>query len=391
MESNPQYDERLLKYLLQESNLEENQWVKNWVNESEQNREYLKKLESTLLLVKVGADAKTINPEEEWEKFRDSKSKASTLYAVEGYPDSEVMMPEESSATSKKVFRWIAVSAAAAVLFFAVFQAWRLWGNKDSAGGIANKQNSTAEKIDPLLAVLVHEENTTNQVKDIRFPDGTQVVLYPQSEVTYREPATRKKRLVELKGKANFKVAKDKTRPFTVSNGHLSTTALGTQFTVTEVPGGKEIIVRLCEGRVVVREMKETAAKKMKDAYLIEGQELVYNIQKQTAEIRLFQKKNHVAKAVKTPTPETLSLPKYGTKKSWFMFNNQPLTEIFDALGGMYGTRIIYSKKEIQKMYFIGTFDKSDSIEYILRQIALINNLTIKKDSTGFTVKKASK
>jgi hypothetical protein len=70
------------------------------------------------------------------------------------------------------------------------------------------------------------------------------------------------------------------------------------------------------------------------------------------------------------------------------MFNNQSLAEIFDALGDMYDVKIVYSKKDINKMYFIGSFDRADSVEYILKQIAAINNLQVDRDSNVYRVTK---
>ncbi|MEO7961279.1 MAG: DUF4974 domain-containing protein, partial [Ginsengibacter sp.] len=72
---------------------------------------------------------------------------------------------------------------------------------------------------------------------------------------------------------------------------------------------------------------------------------------------------------------------------SWFMFNNQPLAEIFQALGEMYGTKIIYSKTDFNKLYFIGRFNRSDSLEDILNHIATLNNLRIEKTDSTFTIK----
>jgi transmembrane sensor len=70
------------------------------------------------------------------------------------------------------------------------------------------------------------------------------------------------------------------------------------------------------------------------------------------------------------------------------MFNNQSLSEVFDALAAMYDVRIVYSKEDIKNMYFIGTYEKSDSIERILNEIALLNKLQISKLDNGFKIER---
>jgi hypothetical protein len=70
------------------------------------------------------------------------------------------------------------------------------------------------------------------------------------------------------------------------------------------------------------------------------------------------------------------------------MFNNQSLPEIFDALAEMYDERIVYAKKDVKNMYFIGTYDKSDSLEKILKQITLLNNLRLTKQNDTFRIER---
>jgi hypothetical protein len=81
------------------------------------------------------------------------------------------------------------------------------------------------------------------------------------------------------------------------------------------------------------------------------------------------------------------TIPNYD-KGSWFMFNNQSLSEVFDALAAMYDVRIVYSKEDIKNMYFIGTYEKSDSIERILNEIALLNKLQVSKLDNGFKIER---
>ena len=81
------------------------------------------------------------------------------------------------------------------------------------------------------------------------------------------------------------------------------------------------------------------------------------------------------------------AVPKYG-RGSWFMFNNQSLEQVFDQLSLLYHVEIVYSKKDISRIYFIGRFNKSDSPVAVINQIAAVNNLTVTRQNNRFIIAK---
>jgi hypothetical protein len=215
------------------------------------------------------------------------------------------------------------------------------------------------------------------------------VTLSDKSEISFYEPFIDDRRDIKLKGKANFKVAKDKIRPFTVFSGSLSTTALGTRFTVTAFENQNFIIVRLFEGKVVVKPGNKVTQNVVNNYYLLAGQELIYNNENNIAKVRRFGANALITKRPEKEKPviDNLTIPENGTG-SWFMFNNQPLSFVFDELQNMYDVDIRYSKKDISKIYFIGKFDRSESFENIIKQIADLNNLKILKKDNTFIITK---
>jgi ferric-dicitrate binding protein FerR (iron transport regulator) len=70
------------------------------------------------------------------------------------------------------------------------------------------------------------------------------------------------------------------------------------------------------------------------------------------------------------------------------MFNNQSLASVFRQLEEMYNVDIVYAKKDVAKMYFIGKFNKDDSVETILQNIATLNNLKLTKESNTYIIRK---
>ncbi|MEJ7829304.1 MAG: FecR domain-containing protein, partial [Segetibacter sp.] len=258
-----------------------------------------------------------------------------------------------------------------------------------------NKHNNQSvavqndKPIDSSTLYLVHREvNTTGKDETIQLADGSLIVLANKSEVTYRQPFV-DRRDITLIGKAWFKVAKDKTRPFAVLSGDISTTALGTEFTVTAFKNDKQVVVRLYEGKVVVKAISKWNKKLKKYVYLLPGQVFVYD-GKSKANVKTFELKNtNVPEEVMNEEMEldNPSLPPT-TRGSWFMFNNQPLSVVFNELQNMYNVEIIYSKKDISNMYFIGKFVRGDSLERILKKVATLNDLNVIKKNNKYIITK---
>jgi ferric-dicitrate binding protein FerR (iron transport regulator) len=95
-------------------------------------------------------------------------------------------------------------------------------------------------------------QNTTSKTASLALADGSTVVLQPGSSLRYPGRFTGTQRLVTLSGEAFFEVAHDTTRPFRVLTAQLTTTVLGTSFTVRALPGSADAVVMVRTGRVKV-------------------------------------------------------------------------------------------------------------------------------------------
>jgi transmembrane sensor len=278
------------------------------------------------------------------------------------------------------VVRWM----AAASIILIVVSLVVLWNNKPDEPSIVVQNN---HRTDSILSFVRHEVNTTGKERRLQLPDGSLIVLADKSEITYREPFT-DKRDITLIGKADFKVAKDKTRPFTVISGDIATTALGTEFMVTAFAKAKQITVRLYEGQVVVRPVEKEDWRMKKDVFLSPGQELVYS-QQALAYVRAFNKNNAVPEKIssKELSRDNPSIPE-DTKGSWYMFNNQSLGQVLENLAAMYNVKIVYKKKDVQNINWTGKYNKSDSLETILKRIGTVHNLIVTKKDTAYIITK---
>ena len=181
------------------------------------------------------------------------------------------------------------------------------------------------------------------------------------------------RREVHVEGQATFTVIKDKNIPFVVYSEGLQTTVMGTIFEVTAEKGSDHIKVRLLEGNLIVG-VDSLVKDSTRKYYLSPGQELIYGkwnksvvIQKITpaggggyAYSRINRLPGH---------PDSLS--------NWYMFNNQSLADVFDQISILYNIDIQYSSVDLRHKYFIGKLEKKDSLSKIMRDIALLNHLSV--------------
>lgn len=271
------------------------------------------------------------------------------------------------------------IAVAASVLLLAGL-GWMYFGGNKQQFSVAK---TVPQKNDSISFVVKHEINKTGKNKTIQLVDGSLITLANNSEVTYQLPFINSRKIT-LIGQALFKVAKDKTKPFTVTSGKITTTALGTMFKVTAQKDKSKIVVRLYEGKIVIKALDRYDWRMKNDYYLNPGQEFVYN-NKALAAIRSFNNK-HVDAG--TEPDEILAdepaIPK-NAKGSWYMFNNQSLGQVFDQLAFIYNVKIVYNREDVQQKYFVGRFNKSDSLDVILKYITIANKLKMdKKENTYY-------
>jgi len=390
MENSNYFDEFIVSYLANELNAEEEAFVSDWINSSEQNKQYYEALENTWNLLAAKQTGKDINIDDEWDQFKHSTSAPQEKLFIR---DTENVEPEFIAEVTQdgkaKVYKFFVSIAVTASVLLVIALGWRM-ANNDPAINIPVIVSAIPE-VKENSSLLQTEINTTGKAKLLILRDGTAIKLYAGGSISYGQSFNDNKRDVWLTGKAKFKVAKDKTKPFTVFSGDISTTALGTEFTVTAFENTRNIIVRLFEGKVVIRSAKNAVRKLNNEFFLLPGQELVYDHKNFTAKINAFRSESNVAGKNNNKNDrdifDNLSLPKSG-KGTWYMFNNQSLSHVFDQLSGMFNEEIVYSKNDFSKIYFIGTFNIADSLDNILKQIASLNNLKVTRTNKKVIISK---
>jgi len=238
---------------------------------------------------------------------------------------------------------------------------------------LREKKDKKTDK--PKLAVeWVGKHNADKKKVRVQLPDSSEMVLSPGATVRYRKDFEQFNcREVHVEGQAAFTVIKDKNIPFIVYSEGLQTTVMGTIFEVTAEKGSDHIKVRLLEGNLIVG-LDSLVKDSTRKYFLSPGQELIYGkwnksvvVQKITpaggggyAYSRINRLPGH---------PDSLS--------NWYMFNNQSLADVFDQISILYNIDIQYSSADLRHKYFIGKLEKKDSLGKIMRDIALLNHLSV--------------
>lgn len=113
--------------------------------------------------------------------------------------------------------------------------------------------------------------------KEVTLKDGTIVFLNSGSSVFVSSRFGLYNRTVKLTGEAFFQVHHDKTKPFIIRTGKLSTTVLGTSFDINAYPEDENIKVSVATGKVKVEGTNRSGQRELFAKGLIHNQALVYN------------------------------------------------------------------------------------------------------------------
>ena len=392
MKDNSKFDELLISHLSGELNEEDEAFVLQWINFDEENRQYFEELKKVWRLLDVKTSLDYVDTTAEWNHFQQSISRKQLIPAPLKSGDAiHYKLTEDKKPAGSRLLYNIFLSTAAAVTIFFIIALFSGLFN-EHAGALSSLAHHSREKANSFPNLIRKEKNSSGKAKHFHLTDGTEIILSNNSELSYQEPFAANNRRVTLKGSALFKVAKDKTKPFTVFSGDLSTTVLGTRFTVSAYEGDHTITIRLYEGKVMVKSDVAPGKELRAGLHLFPGEELLYDNASSTAKIRnFFVRQSNNDRSVSAGgriTQKDAPMIPLNQKGSWYMFNNQSLDNVFQQLEMMYDVKIIYSKKDLSKKYFIGKFETTDSVGNVLEQIALLNNLKVVKQNEKFVITK---
>lgn len=255
-------------------------------------------------------------------------------------PDGAKMRMWESieKATLKKrrlpTYQWLAAACIAAVLSFTGYQLLTL--------------NVSDTK-------MIITQTYPNDVRLLRLPDGSKVWVNQDTKIEYPEIFEGNTRNVTLEGEAYFEVAKDASKPFIITSGTITTTVLGTSFSITSYK---------CQApEVRVRTGKVKVATNTDKVYLEKGYAAIYQ-------------------------PETSTLNKQTTptlepywKKALIDIDGYTLSEVINELKKDHAFTVSYSTEDLKLLKIKGTLDSRQGFKEMLQTIAFA--LQVKIETTG--------
>jgi transmembrane sensor len=213
--------------------------------------------------------------------------------------------------------------------------------------------------------------NYTNRIQEITLPDQSKIKIYPGGEIRYALPFIKAKREIFMNGKSYFQVTKDKDHPFVVYAKGVSTTALGTSFTITANNNSKLIQVKLHTGKVWVKHMGSFKNQSLFSKILLPGNELVFN---------------QITQNVKVVLPPKVIAE--NEMKTELNFSQTPLSEVFIILEAHYKTKIIYKPEDLKEISFTGSLNLKHTLNQILAEITELNQLIKEQTPNGYLIRK---
>ncbi len=271
-------------------------------------------------------------------------------------------------------FRWAA--AASIVILSGI---WMLYNTK-------TEENTTLPDTQNIVHNTVTgkwEINDTHRDIKIITKDSSVITLSPGSSMYVQMDFT-DKRVIQLKGKARFDVKKDPQRPFSVEANGITTTALGTVFSVDGKSADHKVNVQLYEGKVMVRSTDLT--KKIEALYLKPGEQCFINTIEEKAYVSLIPVKSLPRKVLPVEEPVKIQLPIEEELSFSLQFDKTTLPQVFRRLQFIFNSTIEYSEKDMKEMFFTGTFSSQDSLSQILHVIANMNGLKVVSEGDKFKI-----
>lgn len=270
--------------------------------------------------------------------------------------------PKRSVQAVKMVF-----SVAAAVLF--LLAGWWFFNNEYSE----TKQTILVSLPSPTS--VEWRVNTTAKPIDVLLPDQSVATITPGTKIQYKKNFLGTERRVHLHGNGFFKVKKNAAQPFVVESGQITTTALGTSFSVVEHKDG--VTVKLFTGKVVINKIGSTK-NWSGPVYLLPGTAMTFSTKENKTTVFGFTpEQNKPSQIAKKELKQTI----LSTAAEEMSFDNTPLAQVLKAIEKRYTVIIGYDQQHISGRYFTGKVLPTDSIEVILRVIGNINDLSIRKEA----------
>ena len=288
-----------------------------------------------------------LNPEK-----RDTYEKAVALYIA--IQDSQIEQPERQNtadienriytidSAQDSVVNWYAMKWLAAVIILGCLLWWQLETpqlTKTAASEVAGANITQPNKWQ--IAT-----NNTKLPKLVLLPENSSVLLYPASQIRFRNGENNLLREVYLQGEGFFEVSKNPEKPFMVYATNFTAKVLGTSFQVRSFDDEATSFVKVKTGTVAVYSKKSPEKKSLLNV----NEQLTLNAKTEKIE-------KQESKVVNDDPEDIIS--------NQFRFEFSPIPLVFEQLESSYHMPIRYDRKLLQKCTFTGQLNDSPFLEKI--------------------------
>lgn len=315
-------DDLLAKWLAGEANNAEIDWLNNWAEKNEDNKQYVQQFETLWNSAQEQIETKTT--EQAWQKVM-----AQTV---------SVPANQNRFTVVYKATAWIAASLALLL-------------------GIQWYMQPQAPVPSPMVAANVGLFIQSGDGNDTAFlADHTQVILMPHSSITADTGYGKTHRRLRLTGKAWFQTEHGHLMPFIVSNGQVTVRDIGTAFWVNG--DGKNTTVSVTQGQVMVSTTTDSSLLNLGDSAIIfQLQEKIKLITQKTAE-KIHEIQNKI-----------------------LVFNKTELKTVTELLNSTYNANIRLGNQGIASCKFTASFN-NENLETVLDVIRDTFNLEIRREGS---------
>lgn len=214
---------------------------------------------------------------------------------------------------------------------------------------------------------LVHFVNKEAKLITHRLPDGTQVCMYPNAELTYPKVFEGKTRQVVFVGEGFFDVAHDASHPFLIQSDKMQIRVLGTKFNVKALPEQAIFQVSVVSGSVAVRGLAEDGDKNPQTVILKPQQKVLFEVA--TNQLTATETNSEAKKEIFEPIS--------------INFNETPISQVINQLERQFNIHIQLSDKAISKCLLTADFN-NQSLPIILE--ILCTSLDVSYTLSGDTL-----
>lgn len=327
----PIYDDVLIKYLLQETTIEETQWVEQWLKESEENKIYFNQIKTIWDQSKLLQQDHPIDEEEAWLRLKSKLNK-----------------PKSNSIP---FHRYLFSSAALIIILLGLF--WLFYKPQTNIPLASTKSNQ--------LPIQTSSLNAEQETRIDTLSDRSVVTLNKHASLAIPEEFESHERRVKLSGEAFFSISPDKHKPFVIeTQNDVEITVLGTSFNVKAFPDYTEVIVET--GLVRLKKFDKTIFLHADEMARIDNIDSTIHIKKNKDK-----------------------LYKYFRSKE-FECENTPLWKVVEVLNEAYTDSVVIGNNDLKKLSLTTRFN-NESLESILEVLSETFEFQVQKKGNIYILK----